>query len=106
MSDKAKTLPTKEIILNFLKEKKEEFKKMYHMEKIGLFGSYSRGDYNERSDIDIVYVLKDGDKFGYFEYHELGEMLSGRFDRSVELVNYKYMNPVIKYKAEKEIIYV
>jgi predicted nucleotidyltransferase len=97
---------TKDAILNFLKKKKEEFKNKFDIEEIGLYGSYSRDDHRENSDIDIVYVLKEGNKFGYFEYLQLGEMLSGQFKKKVELVNYKYMNPIIKHKAEKEIIYV
>ncbi|HLP47599.1 MAG TPA: nucleotidyltransferase domain-containing protein [Candidatus Deferrimicrobium sp.] len=97
---------TKEAILNFLKDKKKEFKKTFNIEQIGLFGSYSRGDQTTDSDIDIVYVLNDGNKFGYFEYLELDEMLSKQFKKKVELVNYKYMNPIIKRKAEKDIIYV
>lgn len=97
---------TKQAILNFLKDKKDEFKKTFSIEQIGLYGSYSRGDQTSDSDIDIVYVLKDGNKFGYSEYLELDEMLSRRFKKKVELVNYKYMNPIIKHKVEKDIIYV
>lgn len=97
---------TKQAILNFLKDKKEEFKKTFSIEKIGLYGSYSRGDQTADSDIDIVYVLGDGNKFGYFEYLALDELLSSQFKKKVELVNYKYMNPIIKHKAEKDIIYV
>ena len=97
---------TKQAILNFLKKKKEEFRKSFSIEKIGLYGSYSRGDQTNDSDIDIVYVLKDGNKFGYSEYLELNEMLSKQFKKKIELVNYKYMNPIIKHKAEKDIIYV
>ena len=97
---------TKNDIIRFLKKKKEDFKKMFHIEKIGLYGSYSRGEQNENSDIDIVYVLKDSDKFGYFEYLELEDIIFRQFKKKVELVNYRYMNPIIKYEAEKEIIYV
>ncbi len=97
---------TKDAILSILKEKKRVFNDMFGIKEIGLYGSYSRGDHNENSDIDIVYMLKDGNKFGYFEYLELMETLSRQFKKRVELVNYKYMNPIIKHKAEKEIIYV
>ncbi|NIM11912.1 MAG: nucleotidyltransferase [Candidatus Aminicenantes bacterium] len=97
---------TKEEILKFLEEKKAEFKKKYHIKEIGLYGSYSRNEQNEHSDIDIVYVLDDGEKFGYFEFLELEEILSQQFNKNVELVNYQYMNPIIKYNAKKEIIYV
>ena len=97
---------TKERILDFLKERKKYLESSYHIEKIGIFGSYSRGDYNEQSDVDIVYQLKDSEKFGYFEYQELAELLSGEFRKKVELVNYRYMNPIVRFKARKEIIYV
>jgi predicted nucleotidyltransferase len=96
---------TKDEILVFLKRKKEEFKKTFHIKEIGLFGSYARGENNENSDIDIVYILEDRNQFGYFEYVELDEILSTQFKKRVELVNYKYMNPIIKQKAQKEIIY-
>lgn len=97
---------TREDILKFLTEKKGEFGEMFHIKTIGLFGSYSRNEYNKDSDIDIVYELSDGKKFGYFDYIKLEEILSRKFKRRVELVNYKYMNPIIKSKAQREIIYV
>lgn len=97
---------TKDTILAFLRRKKKDFEKMFGINQIGIYGSYSRGDQHENSDIDIVYNLDDGNKFGYFQYLELEEMLSRQFNTRVELVNYKYMNPIIKLKAEKEIIYV
>jgi hypothetical protein len=28
------------------------------------------------------------------------------FNRRVELINYRYINPIVKYKSSKEIIYV
>jgi predicted nucleotidyltransferase len=96
---------TKDEILTFLKGKKKELSEIFGITAIGIFGSYSRGDHNENSDVDIVYLLKDKNKFGYFQYLDLEEMLSKQFKKKVELVNYKYMNPIIKKKAEKEIIY-
>jgi predicted nucleotidyltransferase len=35
--------------------------KKYHPEKVILFGSYARGDYNEASDIDML-IIKDTDR--------------------------------------------
>ncbi|MBD3793534.1 MAG: nucleotidyltransferase domain-containing protein [Campylobacterales bacterium] len=31
---------------------------MYHVEKIGLFGSYARGEATQESDIDIFVTMK------------------------------------------------
>ncbi|OQX79821.1 MAG: DNA polymerase subunit beta [Bacteroidetes bacterium 4484_249] len=44
---------TKNKILQVLKEKKEIFAK-YGVDRIGLFGSYSKGKQNHNSDIDIL----------------------------------------------------
>jgi len=44
---------TKEQILEYLKEHKDEFEKKFNIERIALFGSYARGDANSNSDIDI-----------------------------------------------------
>ncbi len=41
-------------ILQILKAKKPELEKKYPISELGLFGSYARGDYNEKSDIDIL----------------------------------------------------
>ena len=45
---------TKSDILNFLDEKKSFLKKQYHVDAIGLFGSYARDEATQKSDIDIV----------------------------------------------------
>lgn len=43
----------------------EKFKKMIGAEKIILFGSYARGEYDEHSDVDLILVSKnfEGKKF-------------------------------------------
>ncbi|HIP46666.1 MAG TPA: nucleotidyltransferase [Campylobacterales bacterium] len=46
------------MILNYLSEHKQEFENRYEIEKIGLFGSYARGDEREESDIDIFVKMK------------------------------------------------
>lgn len=51
---------TQEDILNYLTQHKKEFQDKFKIEKIGLFGSYARG---EESDIDIFVKMKP-DLFG------------------------------------------
>jgi len=41
---------TKEAIINYLTSHKKEFAQKYNIEKIGLFGSYARGEAEENSD--------------------------------------------------------
>jgi len=50
---------TKEEILEKLKQEKPYLQEKYGVEKIGLFGSYSRDEATPESDIDIYVELKE-----------------------------------------------
>ena len=49
---------TQDIIINYLTEHKEQFKKDFGITKIGLFGSYARNEAKNDSDIDILIDMK------------------------------------------------
>jgi hypothetical protein len=93
-------------IINYLETQKDYFRIQYHIDSMGLFGSYSRNEQTEKSDIDLVYLLADNQKISYFQLYDIEQQLESHFSKKVELVNFKYMNPLVKYKAEKDIIYV
>jgi len=54
---------TKEEILTFLREHKDELRQKYAVTKIGLFGSYARGTAHQNSDIDLAIVTTKKDFF-------------------------------------------
>jgi hypothetical protein len=93
-------------IINYLETQKDYFRIHYYIDSMGLFGSYSRNEQTEKSDIDLVYLLADNQKISYFQLYDIEQQLESHFSKKVELVNFKYMNPLVKYKAEKDIIYV
>jgi hypothetical protein len=92
-------------ITEYLKQRKEEFIKNYSIEKIGLFGSFANGKNTLDSDIDIVYETSTKD-LTFKQFHQIEEELKNQFNRNIDLVNLKYMNPLIKRKALKDMIYV
>jgi predicted nucleotidyltransferase len=96
----------RQTILEYLKLQKPALERKYKMTGIGLFGSFARNEQDEESDIDIVYSMAEGERLSYFQVIELENQLKSYLKREVELVNFKYLNPIIKYKAEKEIVYV
>ena len=49
---------TQDIIINYLTEHKEQFKKDFDITKIGLLGSCARNEAKNDSDIDILIQLK------------------------------------------------
>ena len=95
-------------ILNYLKKKKDELYKQYGVTTLGLYGSYARDEATKDSDIDIFY--KRDDKFELqsgLDFLNIGEKLAKEFNVSkVDFVSLDYMNPIIKYYAKKDFIYV
>ena len=98
-------LVTKDIIIKYLKEHKSNFKKKYSIEKIGLFGSFAAEKNNDNSDIDIVYTTSTKG-LTFTQVLTLEDELENNFGKSIDLINLKYMNPLIKRKALRDIIYV
>ena len=56
----------------------------YGVETIGVFGSYTRGEQNKKSDIDVLVSRKDN--MGFREYMDLREALGDMFGRKIDLV--------------------
>lgn len=59
-----------DFINSTLKQHRNELKDL-HIKKIGIFGSYARGDYNKNSDIDFLVEFEEG----YLEYFRLQDIL-------------------------------
>ena len=96
----------RELILEYLKVQKPFLAEHFNIALIGIFGSFSRNEQSATSDIDIVYRIKEGCKLDYFKKIELEEYFAKSLNRKIELVNLKFMNPIVKFMAEKDIIYV
>ncbi len=91
-------------ILNYLKTYKEKKKDTYSIKRLGLFGSYARGDEKEKSDIDIVVDFNESDLF-----NQIGIMqdLEEAFGKDVDVIAlWKQMNPKLRSRIEKDVIYV
>ncbi len=98
---------SKSQILISLKKCKSDIEIRFGIKKIGLFGSYSVNKANQRSDIDIVYELKEGRTLGFKEIYELEKYFQEILHTGkIDLVNRKYMNPLIEDEMTKTVIYV
>jgi predicted nucleotidyltransferase len=97
---------TKEEILDFLSENKSELLSKYHLSKIGLFGSFSREEATEKSDVDIIVDFKENVVDVYGIKTALKKYLSETFNRSVDLAREKYLKPYAKKQILEDAIYV
>ena len=90
---------TDKIIFDKLKRRKNILKK-YGVKKIGLFGSFIRGEQKRYSDIDF---LIEFDKPDFDNFMDLAYYLEDLFDRKVELITNGSIIPYIQPYVEKEV---
>ena len=95
----------RDTIITYLKQHKADFTDRYSIDKIGLFGSFATNKNVDSSDIDIVYETSSKG-LTFNEMTNLENELNLEFAKDIDLVNFKYMNPLIKRKALKDTIYV
>ena len=95
---------TKAFILNFLKDHKEEFKSVYGVTKIGLFGSYARNEATQSSDIDIAVEIESKNSFRSF--FSLLNYLKKNLNANIDLGIESSIKPILKESIMKEMIYV
>ncbi|MDP2090733.1 MAG: nucleotidyltransferase domain-containing protein [Candidatus Gracilibacteria bacterium] len=72
------------------------------VEHLYLVGSYSRGDYNENSDIDLIYQQNGDIRVGGIKFLKVKSILESRLNKKVELVEDKYINKNFKSSIEKD----
>ena len=97
---------TKEEILLFLKSNKLFLTEKFHLTKIGLFGSFARGDQKANSDVDILIELKENTKNIFDLEWDLKELLKKQFNRDVDLIREKCIRSYFKPFILRDAIYV
>lgn len=90
--------------IEILKKHEGEMKKKYGVRKIGMFGSFARGEGKEESDIDILVEFKEGFKT-FDNYMDLKYFLQDLFNRKVDLVTVQALKPQLKETILHEVIY-
>ena len=86
-----------------LKKNKGEFGG-FGVKRLGVFGSFVRGDENKISDVDIL-VEFEKEKKNYKNYLALSEYLEKMFNRKVDLVTLESLSPYIGPYILKEVEY-
>ncbi len=95
---------TRSEILEILKKYKNENAEKYGINNIGLFGSFSKDNERDESDIDIIIETTEPDLFKLVHIKDELEIL---FHKTIDLVRKREkMNPYLKKHIEKDAIYV
>ena len=99
-------LMNKNEIINYLQEQQPYFYNTFGIKFIGLFGSFSRGDETDESDIDILYDIEKDKKLSMFKYLKIASQLENFFHKKIDLVRVDTLKPTVKKYVEKDLIYV
>ena len=93
-----------ESIKAIIRDNKKILSDKYFVSKIGVFGSYSRGQATSNSDIDIIVDINK--PIGFFQFLEMEELLSKVLNNKVDLVSSKALKPIIGEHIKKEVQYI
>lgn len=90
-------------VIQKLKPELNRLKSNFFVNKIALFGSVTRDDFNDQSDIDM---LIDFDSEDFELYLKLIEELESILSRKVDLVTFRSLKPRQFKYLENKLIYV
>ena len=94
----------KNSLFGILRQNKKVFLD-FGVKRLGVFGSFVRGEQNEESDVDILVEFYK-DKKNYRNYIAVNDYLEKLFGRKVDVVTKKSLSPYIGPYIEREVEYV
>jgi uncharacterized protein len=90
--------------ISILKEHEKFIRQRFGVKRIGIFGSFARGEEREDSDLDVLVVFEEGQKT-FDNYMDLKFYLEDLFGREVDLVTEKALKPQLKDIIMKDVVY-
>ncbi len=89
--------------INILRQHNTELKAKYLIAKLGIFGSYSRGEQTPPSDVDIIVQFTESVGMAFID---LSFELENLLQIKVDLVNLNGLKPRYFQAIQTDIIYV
>jgi predicted nucleotidyltransferase len=77
----------------------------FGVKKIGIFGSFARGEQTKKSDVDVLVDFADG-YATLRNFVGLAERLEALFRRNVDLITVEGIDKYIRQRVEAEVIWV
>ncbi len=91
-------------IIRSIKKNMPLLRDRYKVKRIGIFGSYLRGEQKKKSDVDILVDFEQ--TITFFEFLALENELSRLVKKKVDLVMKTALKPKIGEHILKEVVYL
>lgn len=88
-----------------IRDHRPEITRRFRVERLGVFGSVSRGEDTSSSDVDILVRFEEGKKT-FDNYMELKFYLEELLEREVDLLTFESIHPLMKERILREAVYV
>lgn len=89
-------------ILKLLEEHENEIRNKYGVKRIGIFGSYVKGEETEKSDVDILVEFEQSTLSNFMGLNFFLEELLGK---KVDLVTTNALSPYLSPQVKKEVVW-
>jgi predicted nucleotidyltransferase len=89
-----------------LEQLKPILKEKFQVETIGIFGSYTREEQKNKSDIDILVTFTEPNNIDLIDFITLKQFLTRKLKTKVDLVEKTALKHRIKDKILQETIYI
>ena len=80
-------------------------KTKYGVERLGIFGSYARGDETRTSDVDVLVEFAPG-QATFDNFMQLAYDLEDLFKKKVDLLTVAGIDKYIRSRVEREVIWI
>ena len=96
----------KQELLAFIRQQKPELTDRFHLTKIGIFGSFARGEQTPESDIDLIVEFKPGTEDLFQLKRALRELFAKQFNKEVALCREKFIKSYYRKQILGDAIFV
>jgi len=93
-----------EEIREIIDQHRPELNRQFHVDKIGVFGSYAHGDQKKRSDIDFLVTFNKG--ISLFERADLYIYLAELMGRKVDVIPGRNLRHELRDYVSRDLIYI
>ena len=94
-----------EEIVAYLKKNKRFFYDRFGVTRMGIFGSFVRGEQTRSSDIDMIVEIEKGRK-NIHSFLQLRRFLEKELAKKIDLGFEHSLKPIVRDKIKEQIIYV